>query len=65
MLGKKRIFFLSIFFIALYALIVGFVYPELEVTALVTVITLLGIASGLIAHYLLPKTKTDQGNGDE
>jgi len=64
-MGNKRIYILSILYIAVYAIIVKFVYPELEITALATVIALLGFASALITNYLLPKPNNSQGNNDE
>lgn len=62
---NKRLYILSIFYIAVYAIIVKFVYPELEITALATVIALLGFASALITNYLLPKPNNNQGHNDE
>tara|TARA_R110002020_G_scaffold391985_1_gene602354 strand:+ start:179 stop:373 length:195 start_codon:yes stop_codon:yes gene_type:complete len=64
-MGNKRIYFLSILYIAAYAIIVKFVYPELEVAALVTVIALLGFVSALITNYLLSKRNDNKGNYDE
>ena len=62
---KKRVYFLSILYITAYAVIVKLVYPELVITALVTVIVLLGFASALVTNYLLPKSKSNQGKDDE
>jgi hypothetical protein len=57
-MGNKRIYFLSIIYIATYAVVIKFVYPELEITALATIIALLGFASALVTNYLLPKKKS-------
>ena len=63
-MGKKRIFLLSIFFISVYALTTKLIYPEVELSALVTVISILGIGSALIAdyviRYILSKWKDNQ-----
>jgi hypothetical protein len=64
-MGNKRIYILSILYIALYAIIVNFFYPELEITALKTVIALLGFASALITNYLLSKPNNSQGKNNE
>lgn len=63
-MGNKRIYFLSIFYIAVYATIVKLVYPELQITALVTVIAIFGFTSAVITNYLLPKRNNNQGNND-
>lgn len=62
---NKRTYYLSILYIAVYAIIIQFVYPELEITALATVIALLGFASALMTNYLLPKSNNNQGDNDE
>ncbi|MCB2264167.1 MAG: hypothetical protein LGR52_14705 [Candidatus Thiosymbion ectosymbiont of Robbea hypermnestra] len=52
-MGKKRVYLLSILYIAGYAMLIKFIYPELEVTALSTVIAVLGFASALATNYLI------------
>jgi hypothetical protein len=64
-MGNKRMYFLSILYIAAYAVVIKFVYPELEITALATIIPLLGFASALVTNYLLPKPRNNQGDNDE
>lgn len=64
-MGNKQIYFFSILYITAYAIIVKFVYPELKITALATVIAILGFASALITNYLLPKRNDNKGNYDE
>lgn len=63
---NKNVYFLSIGYIAIYAMTVKFVYPELDVAALATVISLFGISSGLITHYIFQKiTKTKDSNNEK
>ena len=64
-MSNKRTYFLSILYIAANAVFIKFVYPELEITALATIIGLLGFASALFTNYLLPKPKNNQRNSDE
>lgn len=64
-MGGKRIYILSICYIAAYSLVVNFTYPELDVTALVTLIAIFGFASALVTNYLLLKVKNDKGDSDE
>ena len=64
-MGTKRTYLLSILYIAAYAVIVKFIYPELEITALATVIALLGFASAVATNYLLQKSNNNQGKDDE
>lgn len=64
-MGSKRIYFLSISYIAAYAVIVKLIYPELEITALATVIAFLGFASALVTNYLFTRHLDSQGKNDE
>lgn len=56
-MGKKRIYLLSILYITGYAMLVKFLYPELEVTTLSTVIAVIGFVSALATNYLIEKIK--------
>lgn len=62
-MGNKRVYFFTIISIAIYAIVFKFVYPELEITALTTVIAILGYLSALFINYLLLKYK--KGENDE
>lgn len=64
-MGGKRIYILSICYIAAYSVVVNFIYPELDVTALATMIAIFGFTSALVTNYLLPKIKSNKGDGDE
>ena len=61
---SKRFYVLSILYIALYAILVKLAYPELEITALTTVIALLGLVSAVVTNSLLAKVKRDQRKDD-
>ena len=53
MVNKKWVYLLSIVYIAVYALLFKWIYPELDITALVTVITVLGFISALATNSLI------------
>jgi hypothetical protein len=55
----------SILYITAYAVIIKFTYPELEITALTTVIATLGFTSAVATNYLLKKSNNNQGQDDE
>lgn len=64
-MGNKRIYLFSILYITAYAVIIKFTYPELEITALTTVIATLGFTSAVATNYLLKKSNNNQGQDDE
>lgn len=56
-MGKKQIYILVVLYISVYAIIIKFVFPELELEKLSMVIAILGFVSALITSFLLHKIK--------
>lgn len=62
-MGRKRLYLLTIFYIVVLAIVFKFLYPELKVTELATVIAVLGFIAALGSNFLFNKIKQRQGGG--
>jgi len=62
---NKRIYLLTIGWIALLAIGFTVVYPEVPVTSVMTVVGLLGLALGIGSNYLLKRLRKKEGDHDE
>ncbi|WP_089724275.1 hypothetical protein [Candidatus Thiosymbion oneisti] len=62
---KKRVYLLTIAYIAVYAMLTKLTYPELEITALTTVIAVLGFVSALATNYLIKKVECKIGKNND
>lgn len=57
---NKRVYLLTIGYIALLTIGFTVVYPEVPVTSVVTVVGLLGLALGVGSNYLLKRLQTKE-----
>ncbi len=64
-MGNKRLYFLTIFYIALFATIFKLTYIEVPVAALTVVIALLGFISAFISDYCIKKITQYRRENDE
>lgn len=60
-MGSKRLYLLTIFYIAVFAIVFKWRYPEMQVTAIITVIALLGFIVALGSNFLINRIKQSQG----
>ena len=61
---NKRLYLLTLFYIVGLAIIFNWVYPEVSVTAVTTVIALCGFIFALGTNVLISFLKKQQGKGD-
>ena len=61
---SKRLYLLSIFYIVIFTIVFKWLYPELEVTSVITVIALLGFVVGLGTHFLITRIQQSKGKND-
>jgi Flp pilus assembly protein TadB len=62
---SKRLYLLTIFYIAILAAIFKWLYPEVRVTALATVIAILGFAAALGSNFLINRRKQKRGEDND
>ena len=63
-LRSKRFYALAIGYIALFAIVFKWIYPEVAVTALTTVVALCGCAAALGTNWLITRMKRKRGKDD-
>lgn len=61
---NKRLYLLTLFYIVVLAVIFNWMYPEVSVTAVTTVIALCGFIIALGTNILINFIKKQQGNDD-
>ena len=54
---SKRLYLLTIFYISVFAITFKFLYPEVKVTALITLIALVGFGAALGTNLLISRQK--------
>ena len=63
-LGNKRLYLLTIIYIAIFAIIFKFIYPETPVTSLTVVIALLGFIFALGNNFVINRIKRKRGKNN-
>ena len=61
---SKRLYLLAICYIAVFAIVFKWFYPELAVTALTTVVALCGFIAALGTNWLITRMKRKRGQND-
>jgi hypothetical protein len=62
---NKRLLLLTLFFIVIFALIFRFVYPEVQVTQVMTVISLTALLASLGVNFVIQQIQQKRGASDE
>jgi len=62
---NKRLYLLTLFFIVVFALIFRFVYPEVQVTQVMTVISLTALLASFGVNFVIQQIHQKKGASDE